>query len=132
MVRRGYRRGRGRADEPPTDDTVRAGARFDDVPLHALGRAWGHRRWVRCSPFEGTISGRGLKKYGLFSMLVVGAQGLEPRTRGLKARRVSRDFNAVPSKIAQRLLIGLNDLQEDDGMRLAHAFSLDGCGTPAG
>jgi hypothetical protein len=30
------------------------------------------------------------------------------------------------------LLICLNDLHEDDGMRLAHAFSLDGCGTPAG
>jgi len=30
------------------------------------------------------------------------------------------------------LLIGVNDLQLNDGMRLAHAFSLDGCGTPAG
>ena len=46
----------------PADGTMRT-ERFDDVPLHARGRPWGHRRWVHRSLFDGTISGRELKKY---------------------------------------------------------------------
>ena len=69
----------------PADGIMRT-ERFDDVPPHALGRAWGHRRWVRRNLFDGTISGRELKKYSFCNILMVGAVGLEPTTRGLKVR----------------------------------------------